>query len=358
MSLTILNDWHIGAIRSGGTTPTTAYQLRLDLLVQFEETLAGIDTDLMILGDLFDGPDVSKLDLLRTYHLLSDWLVRTGKSLWLIPGNHDISKSTMNYSSFQFLGALLNVEGAYAGTVHYITEGTMTPYGYVIPHVVNQDVFDLELAKVPKCDYLFLHCNYDNKFAVEADHSLNLSREQAEALPVRQAVLAHEHQGRDELNGKVLVIGNQRPSSVADCLGNEVKHMLRLEKIPAKHPNNLTEPRRDVYVSRLHQTWQAEGDYSEQDWRDLADAGRFIRVTGTATAAEAANVASVISRFRSSAKALVISNAVKIEGVDDQADLAMSHAEITAFNVRDALRELLTDDENKKIDKLLEAHNA
>ncbi len=338
MSLTTLNDRHTGAVRSAGTTPATAYQLRLDLLSELEEELYAIATDLMLLGDLCDGADISKADLLRLYFILNDWLIRTGKSLWAVPGNHDLAKRSDQLSSFQLLIKLLQGEGQYAGTVHYIETGTMTPYGYVIPHVTNQDVFNLELSKVPACDYLFVHCNYDNKFAVEADHSLNMSREQAEALPVKHIVFAHEHQQRTELKGKVIVIGNQRPSSVSDCLNNSTKRCMVVH---------------DDGTHEFVETWEAEGDFSEQDWRDLKDEGRFIRVVGTATSAEAAQVVTAISRFRATAKALVITNAVKVEGVDDAAVLELSHEEITSFNVHAELRKLLTEDENKKIDGLL-----
>lgn len=338
MSLTVLNDWHIGAVRTGGTTPTTAYQLRLDLLSQFEETLVGIDTDLMILGDLFDGPDISKADLLSTYQALARWQLQSGKQLWLVNGNHDLSKNSTNFSSFQFLAELL-MSGP--GVAHHIAEGRMTPHGYVIPHVVNQDLFNLELAKVPECDYLFLHCNYDNGFAVDSDHSLNMSREQAEAAPVKHIVFAHEHQGRTELQGKIVVVGNNFPSSVSDCLGWLAKSYLTID---------------DAGEYDLPICWQPGGDFSEQDWRELTDTGRFIRVVGEATAAEAAAVVTAISKFRATAKALVITNAVKIEGMDDTEQLELSHEEITAFNVREALRELLTDEENEKIDKLKAEH--
>lgn len=329
MKLTVLNDWHIGAVRSAGTTPATAYQLRLDLLQQFEDTLYGIDTDLMILGDLFDGPDISKADLLRTYQVLDDWLGRTGKSLWLVNGNHDLSKSSQNFSSFQFLAALLSDEGVYASSVVHITEGAMTPHGYVIPHVANQDLFDLELAKVPACDHLFVHCNWDNGFAVESDHSLNLSKEQAKALPVKHIFFAHVHQATTALAGKVVVMGNQVPSSVSDCLGNSEKCMLQI----------------DGGDHRLATIWVATNDFLEVDWQYLAGLEeapqRFIRVTGTATAAEADKLVTTLARFRKDAKALVITNAVKIEGVDDASVMALSHEEVTSFNVRAALEEYM-----------------
>lgn len=341
MSLTVLNDWHIGAVRSAGTTPATAYQLRLDLLRQFEDILAAIDTDLMILGDLFNGPDISKFDLLRTYHCLNDWLTRTNKKLYLVNGNHDLSKNSTNFSSFQFLAQLL-VDGWRGGErgdwVTHVTEGAMTPHGYVIPHVVNQEQFNVELSRVPECGYLFVHCNYDNGFAVDSDHSLNMSEDQAKEVPVQHIVFAHEHQGKAALGGKVVIMGNQFPSSVSDCLGNQDKSVLSILEDGG-------------YMQQT--CWQAEGDFSEQDWRDLTDTGRFIRVVGTAEQSEAAAVVTAISRFRQTAKALVITNAVKIAGVDDADQLQLSHEEITSFNVREALRELLTDDENNKIDNLM-----
>lgn len=346
MTLTVLNDWHIGAVRSAGTTPATAYQLRLDLLQQFEDTLYAIDTDLMILGDLFDGPDISKFDLFRTYQVLHDWLARTAKRLIVVNGNHDLAKNSTNFSSFQLLAALLLNE--WPEHVTHVTEGTMTPHGYVIPHVTNQDLFDLEMSRVPPCDYLFVHCNYDNKFAVESDHSLNMSEEQAKAAPVKHIVFAHEHQAKTALQGKVVIIGNQFPSSVSDCLGNYEKSLLNISDCA---PAGIARHQRCA-------VWAAEGDYSEQDWHDLTDTGRFIRVTGEATAEQAADVATAISRFRSTAKALVITNAVKIAGVDDAEQLVLSHEEVTSFNVRAALRDLLTEEENAKIDKLKEKNAA
>lgn len=346
MSLTILNDLHLGAVRSAGTTPATALQLRQDLLSQFEEILYDVHTDLMLLGDLFDSHDISKQDLLRTYRVLDDWLTRTGKDLYLVSGNHDESKSSTNFSSFQFLAKLLSEasEGQYPGTVTHIERtGQMTPYGYVISHMVNQDLFNLELSKVPECAYLFVHCNYDNHFAVESDHSLNMSREQAESLPVKHIVFAHEHNQREELKGKVVVIGNQFPSSIADCLHSETKRMMHI----------------DLNGFKFIETWRADADFAEIDWQNLEDTGaRFIRVVGTATSAEAAQVVTAIAKFRSQSSALVISNAVTVEGQDSTEEINLTHEQINNFNVMEALLEILTPDEGAKITKLMEQRHA
>lgn len=343
MTLTVINDWHLGAVRSGGTTPASALQLREDLLRQGEEILENTNGDLLVNGDLFDGPDIPRADLLRAVRMFSNWSQNAGSGdLFLANGNHDLDKNSTRLSSFQFFAKLLCE--LHPDRVVHITEGTVLDQhdAYVIPHVANQDLFNLELEKVPACRYLFVHANYDNQFAVESDHSLNLSKAQAEALPVEYIVFGHEHQARTELGGKVVIVGNQFPSSISDCLGNCDKSLLVIEDGAYK----------------LHTTWTAEGDYSAQDWRDLQDTGRFIRVTGTATAAEADKVVTVLGRFRREAKALVITNAVKIEGVDDGAEMALSHEEVTSFNVLEALLEYLGAEDGAEVTKILEEENA
>jgi metallophosphoesterase superfamily enzyme len=336
-SLYIINDLHIGAVRTTGCTPETAYKLRQELLEGYRALLGKVDSDLIINGDMFDSSNISLADLLSAFQITCEWLGK-GHKLFASKGNHDNAKNSTNYASFEMFCRLL--EHQFPVQVQAITEGTLIrPDMYVLPHVQNQDTFNAELAKVPACDYLFLHCNYDNNFAVESDHSLNLSEAQAKDLPVKHLVFAHEHQAKTALNGKVVIAGNQFPSSVSDCLGNETKRMLKIT---------------DTGIESI-ETWSAEGDYSEQDWQSLEDTGRFIRVVGKATAEQAAQVISAIAKFRSSAKALVITNAVKVEGVSDQEDLELSHEEITSFDVMSALLDLLTPEEGTKIKALLGA---
>lgn len=339
MTLYVVNDWHIGAHRSAGTTPATAYQLRSDLLEDAREILRNADGNLLVNGDLFDGPDIPRADMLDAVRMFGNWLeADRSRRLWLSNGNHDLDKNATRLSSFQFFAQLL--VSMSPEQVEHITTGQHLRLhdAWVIPHMPNQDLFEIELAKVPTCRFLFVHCNYDNQFAVEQDHSLNLSKEWAEKLPVEYIVFGHEHQGRTELGGKVVIVGNQFPSSVSDCLGNCDKNLLRI----------------DGGRYALQTTWQPDGDFVMQDWRELEDNGaRFIRVTGQAEASEAPAVVNAISRFRAKAEALVITNAVKIEGVNDSAQLELTHEQITSFNVREALREMLTDTENQKIDTLM-----
>jgi len=334
-NLTILNDVHIGAQRSAGTTPTTAWQLRQYLLEEFEK-LVNCAGSLVILGDLFDTGHVPMADLLRTWEILRRHC-SSGAPLYLVQGNHDLEKTLTTLSSFQFLCKLLQAEFP---TVTIVDSPQPTHNGstYIVPHLANQELFDLALQAVPKCDYLLLHCNYNNGFATESDHSLNLSLEQAAALPVKHIIFAHEHQARTALNGKVFVCGNQIPSSVADCLGNAAKYLTEIG------PKGLTRV----------ETWNRKGNYSEQDWQSLSDDGsKFIRVVGEASADEAAAVVSAISKFRSKSKALVITNAVQVEGTADGEQIQVSLEQVKSFDVLGALLECLDEREQGVVRKLL-----
>lgn len=333
--ITVTSDWHLGAIRSGGTTPATAFKLRQKLLKQFADALSGIDTELILLGDLFDSVNIPMSDLLETLTLLDNWLRLKRHKLYAVPGNHDLGSNSTVLSSFQFLGKVL--KSRYPEQVTYVTNGTLiSEQIYIIPHVPNNDLLNLELGKVPEVDYLMCHANWDNKFTQQSDHSLNISMEQAINLKVKHIIFAHIHQQASALDGKVVVIGNPVPSSVSDCLGNTSKSMLRIT---------------DAGIERIP-TWQAEGSFSRQDWRSLTDVGDFIRVGGEATPEEAGAVVTAISKFRSQSKALIITNAVSIGGVEI-GDINLSLEQIQSFSVLDALLELLTPAEGLVITNLI-----
>lgn len=335
-----INDIHAGVLRSGGTTPTTALALR-------EQTLQGLrsllgrctEGDLIINGDLLDTNAIPYYDLWATVQALSAWLCSTWDSkLYLARGNHDASKSSVNLSSFDMLCLML--KQMYPDSVGIIDKPTylVEHDAWVIPHLQNQDIFDAALAAVPECALLFVHVNYDNKFAVNSDHSLNMTVQQAKGCKAEKIIFGHEHQARTMLGGKVVIVGNQLPTSVADCLGNSEKFMLKIAG------------GRIEYIT----TWQAEGDFDQQDWRNLRETGaRFIRVIGTATAEESSDAVAAISRFRSTSKALVITNAVAVGDALDAAQLAIDAETVTAFDVKAALFETLDAEEVSVIKQLL-----
>jgi hypothetical protein len=274
-------------------------------------------------------------------------------------GNHDIAKNSQRTSSFAFFGELL--KASFPNRVRIYNQGLeLMHFGlWVIPHCVNQDSFEVELTKALEVapGYLFLHANYDNHFAVEADHSLNVSEEMARKLIKHgwTLVFAHEHQARNCLAGQVIVTGNQWPTSVSDCLahgegqkdGKKFAHLIDTDE---DFGSGMT----TVSLKPI-QTWQAEGDFIAMDWKALEQSDcRFIRIEGEASAEQAADVINAIARYRQHSKALVVTNSVKIAGVAGVGDMtSLSVEKLQAVNVLEALCEQLTEPEAVKVRELL-----
>jgi DNA repair exonuclease SbcCD nuclease subunit len=348
----VISDLHIGVQRSGGTTTESAAALRKFTLDRLTALLAPAK-HVAINGDFFDTYQVPMTDLFQAYLTLSEWLHGGGEDLWLIPGNHDLSKNSANMSSFELLAQLLLQ--AFPDKVRYLAGGNWvdTEAGiYAISHVPNQDLFELELGRVPDdVKTLLLHCNFDNEFAGQSDHSLNIARAQAKELTQRgiTLVLGHEHQSRTMMNDKVILVGNQFPTSVSDCMAHGEG-----QKDGRKYFLEITGDDME-----LKQTWSKNDDvggYAEVDWEDLANApkGRkFIRVSGNATAAEAPGVIKAISKFRQTSEAFVVTNAVRIAGRGDSDELAESVEDIRTINVIDMLLETLDADQQAVVRKLL-----
>lgn len=340
--LTVINDTHCGAIRSGGTTTKSAWALRQYILNRFRALLLMVEGDLLVLGDLLDAFSIPYHDLLEVFDALHAWAqTNPDQTLYLVPGNHDLSKTTTTMSSFQFLCKLM---GMLDNVVIIDKPGRLNQHdAYVIPHCINQEQFDIEVDKVPDdVQLLFLHCNFDNKFAQKSDHSLNLSADVALKLPVKHIVFAHEHQQRIAINGKVQIIGNQIPSSVADCMGNDRKYLLKV---------------RDGKLT-YDETWTAQGSFQRIDWHELGTAAadaQFIRVEGDAASSEGNAVVTAISKLRSVHNAFVITNAVKIEGRSTDVE-AKSLEQVQSYNIKEAVLRRLNPEQKAVVKALLEEH--
>lgn len=352
MKYTVLNDLHLGVIRSGGTTQESAAALRAWTMQRYK-SLLGVGDNVIINGDMFDTYMVPLSDLLDAYQITAEWLDDIKCTLVLIPGNHDLSKNSANIGSFQLLAHLLIAR--FPAQVRYLVGGNWVDRQagiYAISHVPNQDLFELALSVVPEgVNTLLLHCNYDNTFACAADHSLNLMRDQAKVLVKRgiTVVLGHEHQGRTMMNDKVIIVGNQFPTSIADCLAHGdgqkdgTKYLLQI----------------DGEDMELIPTWSrgdADGGYQEVDWQTISSGMEhesFIRVTGHATASQAADVIKTVSKLRQNSDAFVITNSVKIEGAGDDVEIAESVEDIRAVNVIEMLIESLDADQQVVVRKLL-----
>lgn len=351
----ILNDVHIGASRVAGTTMASAAALKEYIQVEFLRTICKYkDNDLLIDGDLLDGFTIEGRELITVYRSLSSWLLISGNTLHLVPGNHDWSAKGDKLSSFHFLCEVLRSQFGNRVVVYGPEFSKVRDGVYVIPHCPNQDLLELELEKAMACDdqgVLLLHLNIMNPFADKSDHSLNLTEEWCQRLTGKyKLIVAHEHQRRFINMGKgIHVLGNQFPSSVADCLslaqqrGEKFAHILEGETLTPIL------------------TWSANDDiegFMEVEWQNLPDLTNevgFIRVVGHATHEQAAEVITTISKFRSKSAAYVVTNAVVVEGVNNMGELAEASLEqIQTFNVLGALLELLEPAEQKVIKALLE----
>lgn len=355
MTTLTLNDLHLGVARVSGTTPKSAEELRAFLQAHFAATLEEhMDKDVVILGDLFDTFWVEPRELIAAYNTLSDWLFASKCKLTLVAGNHDHSPKGEKVSSFEFLCKML--VGRFPGSVFIVDAGTglqvLSPRVYAIPHMPNQDLFEIELEKALQLPsgWLMLHCNYINNFADKADHSLNITEEWAEKLTAEhRLMIAHEHLHRHIGRGHMVeILGNQWPSSVSDCLGTA--------NAQADGKKYMTVLHDDMGFQRI-ETWDSSG-FAEIDWRDINGSNpnaQFCRVTGSANSAEAEDVINAIAKFRQSSNAFVITNAVKIEGMAEIEGMAGFNLEtVKSFDVMSALLAQLEPDEAAVIKEIMQ----
>lgn len=344
----IINDIHLGAMRKAGTTVATQAALREFTHQQFSALLQATDEDhIVINGDLFDGFEVEGADLIQAFSAINEWFRLPGRRLLtLIAGNHDWSPKAGRVSSFHMLAHFLRAKhGSLVETIDYSTGLCRVLHPnrvWAIPHMPNQDLFDLELKKALDVtgDFLLLHANYDNNFAAEADHSLNVSAEVAGALVQAGWTLIFGHEHQPKLRPGIIIPGNQISTSVADCLGCTQKTYLLLH---------------DKEVE--HRQWLAIDDiFARVEWHELdaAPDRMFIRVEGSATAEQASEAVEAVAKLRQKSQAFVITNAIKVEGLAEFDQLAeMSLEQITSFNVLEALLAELTEEEGKVVKALL-----
>lgn len=345
--LTIINDVHLGVSRVAGTTPNSALALKQTLVDNLEGFVKKLeDTDLAINGDLFDTFEVDSQTLLAAFGVFADYLSGdSANMLYLIAGNHDWSPKADKVSSFHLLAHFL--KSMHPANVKVIDKGFthLRDNIWAIPHCANQDLFELELAKAMQVQtdngYILTHCNVIPPACHgKADHSLNLSLEQTQTLSSRFTVLnAHEHQHVFHDHGLgVHCLGNQWPSSVADCLSKGIA-----QSDGVKYSFFIDHEG----VGRVP-TWAAEDEFLVTDWSGLAEINpltttqKFIRVSGTATAGDAAQVVSAISKFRAKSDAFIITNGVKVEGSESMsASIEEALAEVKSFSIMSAIMEEL-----------------
>ncbi len=344
----LLNDIHVGVQRKGGTTPKSREALREYLFNSLEALLANTDENhLVIVGDLFDEFEIESRDWVRTFSLLKQWMVR-GRKLTLIAGNHDHQPKGAKVSDFQMLSIALQCDKLQVIDINQWT--AVAPDVFALAHCANQDAFDKKLDEVLAAagagSIVLLHANFDNNFAAESDHSLNVSRQVAMKFKEKDVTLvfAHEHQARNALGGYVVVLGNQWPTSIADCLNNDKKFAHFIDGENCITPVETW--------SRLGTAGFAEIDWTELDTALLVESVRFIRITGNATSNQASDVLNAIAKYRLKSEAFVVTNGVKIEGIAAVGDLPETFDAIKAFDVMEFISQNVTPEEMVVINEL------
>lgn len=369
----ILNDLHIGATRKAGATPTSAVALKQYLQSEFSRLVNQCSGHLCILGDLFDSFSVDVGEVVKVYETLCDY-INDGNTLTMVCGNHDHSVRP-GTSSFHLLAHILKSRFPDEVSVIDYTNGlTEVEDGiWAISHMPNQSLFDLEVEKAcanNDVKMLLLHCNIENTFTEHSDHSLNLAGDLLDKVLHAgiRVICAHEHTGRILHGGRVHVIGNQLASSVSDCVNEMNDNKVYVEIVTTdarvsvdKHgvktacDVQMRSPGNRLNVIE-HPSCTLSTLYAKLDWATLEDVDanlKFIRVGGFATAAEAPAALAAIAKLRQNHGAFVITNAVQIEGMGTEMEVA-SLESVKSFNVLEALLEILSPEESKVVKELLE----
>ena len=368
----ILNDTHLAFGRKGGTTHESAQMLQKFLFDELSRLLTeNNDKDIIHGGDLFDKFEASNAHVLQAFQIFSDFITATDRKVYLFRANHDWHPSGDKLSAWELFATVL--EAAHPHNVKLIY-GKLTHIHdliYGIGHCHNQQVFDEELNealqiathnKDPKT--LMLHANYDNKFAEQSDQSLNVSEEMARKLVDAgyRLVFFHEHQSRSvkfsdvtsirnfNTEDDVLILGNQTPSSISDCLSHGLA-----QRDGTKYAHVIDSQGK---VKRI-QTWTNEGNFIRVQWDELAKVKneRFVRVEGSVAQAQVDDVFTKIQKFRSKSNAFIVTNAVKVEGIEslDEEALEVSLDDIKGFDIKGEFFKLFSAKEQEVLSKVMEA---
>ncbi len=306
----LISDPHFGLSRRLGVTPESLAAYQKWQLDTFSYWLLSAEEPVLITGDLFDKGEVSFRVVLDIYRIIQ----ACNQKVYILRGNHDILRDRSKLSSLMFLDCVTDVE--------VITEPRELGDYALIPHMANQRMFDeaVDWAEESGKKTLITHVNYDNHFALEQDHSLNLTPEQAAKF--ERVISGHEHQVREI--GNVTMLGSMLPTQVMEAKGEHVVWRL------GEDGQGLT---------RLLSAPSAPS-YAEIDWHELDGASvdaKFVKVTGEATTEEGAEVIRSIYAFRGKAGAMMVQNAVTI----DSLAMELSQEDSASLEQFDSIRALI-----------------
>jgi DNA repair exonuclease SbcCD nuclease subunit len=215
----------------------------------------------------------------------------------ILAGNHDVvnireAKGTLDIIETVFDSQVVPCR---FGKVNYQVMSTGIPIIdgpllYLVPHHSNQELFNsaLETAAESADEHenvcmLITHCNYDSPF-VKDDVALNMTQRHAKKLlkSFDYIFLGHEHNPRQELGGRLTVVGSPHPTGFGDISD---KFVVSID------PDNGN----ILYYDRV---WEKALHYLECDYSELADKlnenHQWVRLTGEIAPSEIHTLASLI----------------------------------------------------------------
>lgn len=244
----------------------------------------------------------------------------------ILAGNHDMSNDATLRGSLDVLTELLEdavipKQGDMSKPSYFALEfeGMATCW---IPHHATQQLFDEAIDKViesgGKWRAIFLHCNYENPHTEGHDISLNLTKAQAQALlEISDYVfLGHEHQPRELMKGRLVIMGNTFPTSFADISD---KYYYDLT------PTGLTKTK----------LWDMQENYKviKYDANKIPKIPKadFIDIQGEITPEQGADLAEYISQCWETSGALMIRNSTSVVAETDLAAQKLLEGDIQSL---------------------------
>ncbi len=229
--ITFISDTHLGRVSRSHATAASSRALSDKL---FHSALQAVtehrrhQTSTVIhLGDLLDQPCNAERVVLQAYQLMHH--IRS-----VLSGNHDETGDSTKVSSFQALSVISDHKEKFLRDPLSTTSIPSHTYDvndkivsvHLIPHKLNQEVFDLALAaqvsdipsrQASETRILCLHSNYNFPFE-KTSTTLNVTEDTGKRLldTFDYILFGHEHMPYTAEGGRIVGIGSTHPTSFSD----------------------------------------------------------------------------------------------------------------------------------------------
>jgi len=209
-------DSHLGQVLSTHTTHASRLALKEAL---YHQALA--------VTDINDNPHYCLGDLVHTYRNTEDVIQQAvsilGRLTNCIMGNHDVTNRVDSIGTLELLEPMFEVVPAVMEKCDVAVHDEGDVLISMVPHTNSQELFEktlLDLLKnknSKKSEILLLHCNYESPWE-NNETTLNLTEDVAKKLLDKYdyILIGHEHNHREELDGRVVLLGNIHPTNFGD----------------------------------------------------------------------------------------------------------------------------------------------